>query len=305
MKLTVLLFSLIAFSFLFANPLQAQQCTSGFSCLDVEDSTCNSMGGTISPCNSSDFYIGNCCAPHRSCLDGLSCLSLSKNECQDTGGFYGSCYTGDEAGTCCDPAINCIQTDTCFSLSRQNCEDSAGVYGSCWADSGTGNCCVKEQYCSFPTVCLKATPYDCTETWNGTIGACTVTLWKGNCCAFTGGPPKPKGGKPPPLFCVDDDPNYKTSIPDSGKIATAIGCIPINDNRKLTEFFIGWGIGLGGGIAFLLIVYAGFMIMTSGGDPKKITAGKELLTSAIAGLLLIILGAYLLRLVGVDILGLF
>ncbi len=49
---------------------------------------------------------------------------------------------------------------------------------------------------------------------------------------------------------------------------------------------------------------AGFQITTSSGDPKRLQAGKELLTSAIAGLLLLILSAFILRLIGVDILGL-
>jgi hypothetical protein len=54
-------------------------------------------------------------------------------------------------------------------------------------------------------------------------------------------------------------------------------------------------VGFGGGIAFILMVYAGFMIMTSSGDPKRLTAGKELLTAAIA----------ILRLIGVELLGVF
>ena len=61
-------------------------------------------------------------------------------------------------------------------------------------------------------------------------------------------------------------------------------------------------MGIGGGIAFLLILVAGFMIITSQGSPDKIQAGKELLTSAIAGLLLIIFSVFILELIGVDIL---
>jgi len=164
---------------------------------------------------------------------------------------------------------------------------------------------VNEIYCSFPSICLNLTPYDCTEAYKGTIGACSTTIYDGNCCAFMKGPPVPIPRKPPPLFCVDDDPRYKTGSPDSGKIATAIGCLPITNNLELTEDFLGWGMGLGGGVAFILIIFAGLMIMTSGGDPKKLAAGKELLTAAIAGLLLVITGVYLLRFIGVDILNLF
>jgi hypothetical protein len=88
-------------------------------------------------------------------------------------------------------------------------------------------------------------------------------------------------------------------------VATGIGCIPVADNLAFGTFFAGWGVGVGGGIAFVMMVYAGFMIMTAAGDPKKLTAGKELLTAAIAGLLFLVLGVFILRVIGVDIFGIF
>lgn len=63
-------------------------------------------------------------------------------------------------------------------------------------------------------------------------------------------------------------------------------------------------MGIGGGIALLLILVAGFQIMTSNGIPEKIQAGKELMTSAITGLLLLIFSVFILRFIGVDVLGL-
>jgi len=90
---------------------------------------------------------------------------------------------------------------------------------------------------------------------------------------------------------------------NGGGINTAIGCIPINDSNALIGFILRWAIGIGGGIAFILILVAGFQIMTSRGDPQRLQAGKELLTSAIAGLLLIIFSVFILQLIGVNILG--
>jgi hypothetical protein len=93
---------------------------------------------------------------------------------------------------------------------------------------------------------------------------------------------------------------------EGGKgIKTAIGCIPIESEQSLATFFLGWGMGLGGGIALILIVVSTFMIMTSAGDPRKLQAGKELLTSAISGLILLVFAAYILRVIGVDLLGIF
>lgn len=88
------------------------------------------------------------------------------------------------------------------------------------------------------------------------------------------------------------------------KINTALGCIPFGNQNALVGWILGWAMGIGGGIAFLLILYAGFQIMTSAGDPKKLQAGQELMTSAIGGLLLLIFSVFILKFIGVDILRL-
>lgn len=88
----------------------------------------------------------------------------------------------------------------------------------------------------------------------------------------------------------------------AGGIQTGLGCIPVGNTTDFIAWFLRWAIGIAGGIAFLLILYSGFQIITSGGDPEKLKAGKELLTSAIAGLILIIFSVFLLRLIGVEIL---
>jgi len=87
-------------------------------------------------------------------------------------------------------------------------------------------------------------------------------------------------------------------------INTAIGCIPIKNSSEFLSFVLRWSIGIGGGIAFLLIVYAGFLIMTSSGNPDRLKAGQELLISAIMGLILLIFSVFILRVIGVDILKL-
>ena len=87
-------------------------------------------------------------------------------------------------------------------------------------------------------------------------------------------------------------------------IDTAIGCIPVEDTNQFMGWILGWAVGVGGGIAFLLIVYASFMIMTSQGDPTRLKAGQELLTSAISGLIMLIFSIFILKFIGIDILGL-
>lgn len=86
-------------------------------------------------------------------------------------------------------------------------------------------------------------------------------------------------------------------------IDTAIGCIPTDFSSVLTQFFK-LGAGIGGGIAFLLILFGGFQILTSAGNPEQLNAGRELVVSAISGLLMIVFSTFLLGVIGVDILGL-
>ncbi|HUW24598.1 MAG TPA: hypothetical protein VMW04_03115 [Patescibacteria group bacterium] len=85
-------------------------------------------------------------------------------------------------------------------------------------------------------------------------------------------------------------------------VTTAIGCIPVDS----VDRFVGWLLGkvtfIASGIAFLLMALGAIQITVSGGNPEKVKAGGELITSAISGLLLIILSLFLLKLIGVDIL---
>lgn len=87
-----------------------------------------------------------------------------------------------------------------------------------------------------------------------------------------------------------------------GSAYTAIGCIPTDIASLFKTYLSPIGLGIAGGIAFLLILFGGFTILTSAGNPESLAKGKEMITSAIAGLLLIIFSVFILRLIGVDIL---
>jgi len=88
---------------------------------------------------------------------------------------------------------------------------------------------------------------------------------------------------------------------NGGGAWTALGCVP-TEPTELVKWIFPYLLGFGGLAAFLLIVFAGIQIMTSSGNPEKLKAGKELITSAITGLIFIILSLFLLRVIGVDIL---
>lgn len=92
--------------------------------------------------------------------------------------------------------------------------------------------------------------------------------------------------------------------PDGISVNTALGCLAAGNPAKMVSQLLGWGAIVGAGIAFLMIVFAGIQIVLAGGDPKKVQAARELITSAIAGLFLIIFSVLLLNFIGVKILGL-
>jgi len=95
-----------------------------------------------------------------------------------------------------------------------------------------------------------------------------------------------------------------TSCPGGEEgVITALGCIPTQPG-DLAKWLLGKAILMGGGIAFLLSLFGGITIILAGGNPEKINQGKEIIVSAVSGILLIIFSVLLLRLIGIDILQL-
>lgn len=87
-------------------------------------------------------------------------------------------------------------------------------------------------------------------------------------------------------------------------IDTAIGCISTDaTDGGFVSSILEIAIGLGGGIALLLMLYGIFLVTTSAGIPDKLNAGKQIIESAIGGLLFIILSIVLLNIIGVKILA--
>lgn len=100
-----------------------------------------------------------------------------------------------------------------------------------------------------------------------------------------------------------------SSTEDMSKIGTgvqtAIGCVPFDQINTFSRFFITWGLGVGGGFSMLVFILAAFNFMTSSGDPAKLQTAKELTISAITGIIFLVFSVFLLKIIGVNILGLF
>lgn len=87
----------------------------------------------------------------------------------------------------------------------------------------------------------------------------------------------------------------------SGKIYTALGCIDVSYDGLATDL-IRLLVGISGGIALLTILSAAFLLAISQGDSNKVKQAKEMITSAVVGLLFLIFSIFILEFIGVDIL---
>lgn len=73
------------------------------------------------------------------------------------------------------------------------------------------------------------------------------------------------------------------------EVLTDLGCIPTDPVNFVSKYYA-IGLGLIGGVALLAIIYGGYIIMTSSGNPAQLNKGRAYIFYAIAGLLLAIFG---------------
>ena len=105
-------------------------------------------------------------------------------------------------------------------------------------------------------------------------------------------PPAPS----PPCKTFNDKGGCKT-------IDTSLGELQTETGPFISRVFAIL-LSLSGGIALLLIIKAGYQIMTSQGKPETLQQGRDQLIAAIVGLLFLIFSFVLLQTIGVDILKL-
>lgn len=105
-------------------------------------------------------------------------------------------------------------------------------------------------------------------------------------------------GHPIPTGQVESIP-YK----QCAKIDTALGPVAVNPGDFIKSLF-GILLGISGGIAILLIISAGYTLITSQGEATKVQGARETITSAIVGLLFIIFSLVVLEIIGYDLLHL-
>ena len=102
---------------------------------------------------------------------------------------------------------------------------------------------------------------------------------------------------PPPC----DPASYDKDTKSCGAVNTAIGTISTDPQDFIQKMFT-FVLTLASFGGIIIIIYSGYVLMTSGGNKEKIQGARETITSAILGLLFIIFSIVILEIIGVDIL---
>lgn len=83
---------------------------------------------------------------------------------------------------------------------------------------------------------------------------------------------------------------------------TDLGPVPL-EPAGLVNVVLRYSLAFGGAIALILVIWGGFRIATSNGNPSEVQKGKEIITYAIVGLLLILFSVIIVSVVGGGIIG--
>src|SRR4051812_5183160 len=93
---------------------------------------------------------------------------------------------------------------------------------------------------------------------------------------------------------------FAAGCPNPNEFETDFGCIP-GDPAGFTSRIYAIGLGLVGGAALLSIMYGGYLVMASRGNRDQLVRGRSYIFSAIAGMVLAILGFVLYQIIAVDV----
>lgn len=156
----------------------------------------------------------------------------------------------------------------------------------------------------------------CPKIINGTAPSCTVDFVPGDWkrCVKCLYPDKyPAASNPDPSDCatlmVDGATNLAKNPVKIGRQFTMLGCITSGMGVGFSEgapsfvqALLNVIFTLSGGLAFLYLMYGGFITLTSQADPEQLNYGRRLVTGAIVGLIITLGSVFLVNLIGSGIL---
>jgi hypothetical protein len=105
---------------------------------------------------------------------------------------------------------------------------------------------------------------------------------------------------PSPVEAIQAEINW----PEIGGVKIAEGGNLVATLPQLVQYFFNFAIAIGGIAAFSMLVFGGFRFLTSAGNPSAQKDAKDIITSAIVGLLLLLCSYLLLQVINPDILTL-
>ena len=209
----------------------------------------------------------------------------------------GTCRTILPGLTCPSSVMDCNRLDSIYGGCADGCIRKVINSGSGGGRSGSinGKCqCVTQDSIAPPASLTCGQECTLSSECPSACSVCTPIAQNGRpVCAQKAWQPGDE-----PLDPLKLEPT--TCLGGKG-LETALGCIPF-EPVSLIGWVLRWAIGVGGGIAFLLMAFASYQLMTSAGNPERLKAGQEMFVSAGAGLLFIIFSVFLLQLIGADIL---
>jgi len=301
--------------------------------LDANQSTCDLSGyyPDLSFCGQYTNTMYICDMPAKAdCLETPNCKN-SNESCTGTNGTQGTCCDG----LVCNNSI-CALPATC-SHSGEICPGPAGTQGGCcdsnqWCQYKIGGELVCQDkstitgyFCGMDAICnpcyLGMNNFGCDPpeytNYKSCDDACTGQVpLKFACNPTTGDCNESQNGSYTDLprcetacggnmvFCNSSKQvssyDNETTTP---YINSALGCIDYK-TAQFVSSTLKWSMGVGGGIAFLVIVWGSVLIITGGHDPKKIQAGQEMITAAISGIIMIIICLLLINYLGDKVLNL-
>ncbi len=242
---------------------------------------------------------GNCCA---SSSNGKPLWCRPSRS-----GGAGTC-TEDTAGVTCQKenspcALNqrcCSVNDTGQGLTcdatTNTCKTASASTKTCLAENSS--CTITDQCCSTTTKPLSCVDGSGNPIFTGT-GSCKAATNTNAAQAYVSITP------PPPPCAITVSPNATTTAGTGGctGVNTAFG-LWSTDPAGFVKSLFSVLMSIAGGVAMLIIIFAGYTMIASQGDPEKIQGAREQITAAVIGLLFLIFSVVVLEVIGVDILHL-
>lgn len=88
----------------------------------------------------------------------------------------------------------------------------------------------------------------------------------------------------------------------SSTVKTDLGDVSSASPLEFVSNIYGIGLGLIGGVALLAIIYGGYLILSSQGEPRKIQDGKQYIFYAIVGMFMAFAGFAIYGVIGGNVL---